>query len=114
MSSRESEVSMPKLSGSDGRRRRWIRIATVASSMAAWIRSGDFGLTMICSPLRAPNIFWNSPSGMIANSSCDWPKTEPFFTHPHDPEVLAANGDDLVDRIGRPEQPVRGLPSEHG
>jgi len=29
---------------------------------------------------RAPKIFWKAPSGITANSSCDWPKTDPFFS----------------------------------
>ena len=38
------------------------------------------GLTReIESDRRDPNIIWNWPSGITANSSCDWPSTEPFF-----------------------------------
>ena len=41
-----SEVNMPKLSGSLGRSRRSMRSATVASSIAARVTSGVFGLTV--------------------------------------------------------------------
>ena len=70
--------------------------------------SGDFGLTRICMPMREPNIFWKSPSGMIANLSCDLPKTEPFFSlTPTTRKCMAA---DLTRpcRSDRPDRTVVG------
>ena len=29
--------------------------------------------------MREPNIFWNTPSGMIAKLSCELPNDDPFF-----------------------------------
>ena len=42
--------------------------------------SASRGFTISCSDCRAPNSFWNGPSGMTTNSSSDWPKTAPFFS----------------------------------
>ena len=76
----ESDVNMPKLSFCFGLSRRSIRRATVASSMASDTTSGLTGFTLSVMLARAPKSFWNTPSGMTANSSCDWPKIEPFFS----------------------------------
>ena len=105
---------MPKLSGSLGRSRRSIRIATVASSIAALTSSGVFGLTSSCRPnVREPNIFWKTPSGMIAKLSCELPKTEPFFSlTPTTRKCSVADLDRLVERIGRAEQLVGDVPPE--
>ena len=65
---------------------------------------------------REPNIIWNWPSGMTANSSCDWPSSEPRLrADADDAEVDAFDLDDLVERIDvGAEQPIGGLPAEHG
>ena len=72
-----SDVKMPKLSGCFGLSRRAPRSATVASSIAAFMSATSRGLTVIDSWRRDPNSIWNWPSGITANSSCDWPSTEP-------------------------------------
>ena len=81
MSRNVSDVNIPKLSGSLGRSRRSMRIATVASSIATLTSSGDFGLTSSCMPNgREPNSLRKMPSGMIAKLSCELPNADPFFS----------------------------------
>ena len=48
--------------------------------------------------MREPNIFRNTPSGMIAKSSCELPKTDPFFSlTPTTRKCSVADLDHLVD-----------------
>ena len=68
------------MSASRGRRWRRTRIATRAASIAGTRSSGFTGFTVISSERRDPNRRWNAPSGITTNSSCDIPKTEPFFS----------------------------------
>ena len=75
-----SAVNTPKLSPCLGLSRREIRSASVASSIACGICATSRGLTDTDSRGREPKIIWNCPSGMTANSSCDWPSSDPRFS----------------------------------
>ena len=58
------------------------------------------GFTVSDSERRDPKMVWNCPSGMIANSSCDCPSSEPRLrADADDAEVHAFDLDDLVERI---------------
>ena len=69
---------MPKLSGSFGPSFRSDRRATRASSIVRSICIGSRGFTVSSRLRRDPNSFWNVPSGITMNSSCELPKSEPF------------------------------------
>ena len=65
--------------------------------------------------MRDPNIFWNTPSGMMAKLSCELPKNDPFFSlTPTTRKCRLADLDDFVERVGRPEQLVGDVPAEDG
>ena len=83
--------------------------------MAIFTSSGFFGLTSSCMPKnREPNIFRNTLSGMIAKLSCELPRNDPFFSlTPTTRKCRLPILIDLVDRIGRTEQLVCHIPSEH-
>ena len=65
---------------------------------------------------RDPKIIWNWPSGMTDELVLRLAEDRPALrADADDAEVHALDLDDLVDRIdGRAEQPVGGLPAEHG
>ena len=70
---------MPKLSVCFGVSRRAVRSAIIASSIAGAIWDTSRGLTLNDSDRRDPKIIRNCASGMIANSSCDRPSSDPRF-----------------------------------
>ena len=107
---------MPKLSGCFGLRPRALRSAIVASSIASGICRRSRGFTVTLSGRREPNIIWNWVSGiegeLVLRPAED---RSLFLADADDAEVGAFDLDDLVQRIDLgAEQPVRGLPADHG
>ena len=114
-SSSESDVSIPKLSGFPGLSRRWMRIATVASSMATRHELGRLGLDQeLHAEPRAEHLLELAERddrelvlGLAEHRAL-------LLADADDPEVLALDRDDLVDRVRRTEEPLGRLPAEHG
>jgi hypothetical protein len=67
-------------------------------------------LTVSVSDCRAPNSFWNAPSGITAKLSCELPKTEPFFSlTPTTRKGMPGDLDVLFEGIDVAEQLVRDV-----
>jgi hypothetical protein len=95
-----------------------MRSATVASSMAAALTSGEAGFTMSAAT-GARRRALVRPSGITANSSCELPKNRTLLADADDPEmdagdlmVLSTGSHRSEQRSAVPaEQDVTGRPS---